>query len=496
MCILIENYIIILQLLNNITQMSIKAVEKRKFAVEENDQPLPDSQRIISSLRIRVFCAAEGFFKCRDTESSKSFTSIPLADRKCSQFLRDSRIPLLDGTHLLPCPIQNPNLDHIFLAAIPPFANHLILEPQTQVFSTAGLYGFGFDSINTNQAIRACTKHKIPYQRAATCIEGGNCFIFRLNGKPKAIVGELSVCLSRISLLEQGFFQNAQIPDTIEPSLYAYRIARNSVLYLEKKIPLVQRRKDCQTQEKKEQILLEDIEYRKLLIAPISASHRMEYFEKAKIIEWQIGFTQKKMAEELRLSLSDIIFIPQSTFHIDMELTVTPQGAVWLNDDEQVLELLEQIPASSPEEYPLIREYKKTALVRKKIFQGIQETRQELLRQSEIQILLIPGIFDASKNKFTSCLNYCNGIFIPSRSDDPRIKKRRLEEGKLTYITTGPSLTLSCYEQECKVHDLFEQFFLENCSNFNLEAVPNLSQFLANNEGGVHCLTIEDSILT
>ena len=143
-----------------------------------------------------------------------------------------------------------------------------------------------------------------------------------------------------LALKEQGYFEALQTPNNLEPSLEAYRIARNLALCIETEIPLTRKRDDCTTQEEVNQLLSEEVKYRKLLMEPISDINRTKYFEAAQIIEMQIEITQQKIAEELQITLPDVLFIPQATFHIDMELTVTPNGKIWLHDEQKVLDLL------------------------------------------------------------------------------------------------------------------------------------------------------------
>ena len=466
--------------------MAIPTLEQLNISRASTTKTPPTLQNKLkspNSMEGRVFCAADSFFINPNlAKGGVSFlTPISLLDSDRSKFLRDSRTPLLSGAHLLPYSIQNPHLQSLLLSMLPPLANHFLIDPTTETIALDGPYGTGFQNLNISQAIASCHEQEIPYQLAATCIEGGNCFIFLSEGKAKAIVGNLSLYLK-----EQGYFEALQTPNNLEPSLEAYRIARNLALCIETEIPLTRKRDDCTTQEEVNQLLSEEVKYRKLLMEPISDINRTKYFEAAQIIEMQIEITQQKIAEELQITLPDVLFIPQATFHIDMELTVTPNGKIWLHDEQKVLDLLQDLPTSSSDGSLLIEEYKKKAEMRKVAFQELQEIRKEIFQQSGIETLLIPGIFDAPEPEFRSCLNYCNGIFVKTKKS-----LRAPQKKTFTYITTGTSTDRAISQQEMRVHQQFQNFFEKYCPDFTLQTVPNLSTYVALWNGGIHCLTIE-----
>lgn len=155
----------------------------------------------------------------------------PVANKERSRFLRDSRVTLLRGGHVIPYPIKSPLFKHQYSAIIPHSANHFLLKERNGkiVSFPFTATGRGFEDNNVDQAILTAEDFQIPYKLGTTCIEGGNCFLFRDNGVPKAVIGELSVHLSLLALDEQGCFnkKTALVASNEEPSLDAYRMARN-----------------------------------------------------------------------------------------------------------------------------------------------------------------------------------------------------------------------------------------------------------------------------
>jgi hypothetical protein len=369
----------------------------------------------------------------------------------------------------------------------------------------------------------------IPFRRGKTCIEGGNCFLFISGGERKAIVGELSVATSMVALEEQRYFDAKEIPieKEKEPSIDAYRMARNLELYFRKKRPLDEKKlkiiEEERTQQDTSQILgflqkifvadglafskaeIEDSHlkefgeengYCKLLIAPVSDEDKKKHLDLACQIEGKLNLTKAAIAADLEIPLKNIAFIPQWKFHIDMEMSVTPEGLVLLHDDRVAVEFLneiEQTEALKEGEKELLEEYRNTAEEGDLSFKELQKKRIEILQGHKMEICILPAVFESARSK--SALNYANGLFVRNGKkvlvefNDGQTAFGKMKEAKFTYITTGPSI-----EAEKIFHRRFTEIFQSVFPTYTFSGLDDMSNFVATKQGGVHCLTFEESL--
>lgn len=448
--------------------------------------------------------------------------NINLEKNTTSRFIRDSRITLFSGKQLLPYPIDNPLIHDLLMTIIPQSASHFFLEEGNKMIRRQSLMGKGFKECNIEQAMITAYDFNLSFKRGKTCIEGGNCFLFISNRQKKAIVGELSLYLSMIALEEQGLFKEI-IVDVKEPSLESYRIARNIEIYNKVRKPLEEKTRlqkshesqsvsrnfdrfdqislvvSCVESSKVDTVLTlkeseDELSYRQLLVSPINQEDKIKYLDEAKKIEAKLMLTKNYIANELELKSENIVFIPQTQFHLDMEMFVTPTGEVVLHDDFKALEFLDEMKSDlDAEEEELFKDYQKAALEKAYSLQSIQQIRQEILSNFELKLCFLPLIFEASTK---SALNYCNGIFVKNGrkfsgkiSDEDYFYGSQLLEG-FSFITTGPSM-----ESENIFHKRFLEVFRKALPDISLIPIPNMSQFLAMYHGGIHCMTFAESIL-
>lgn len=451
---------------------------------------------------------------------------VKLAKQKHSSFLRDTHVTLFEGGHLLPYPIKDPLFAGYLTAMNPPSADHFLLREENSrlVMPEVGVMGKGFLEHNIDQAVIIALDFNIPFRRAMCCIEGGNCFLFMSKGERKAIIGEVSLYLSMIALEEQKYFKEKDLSTESdkEPSLDAYRMARNLDLYLTKRRPIVEenykvylQKKEIMRREKEsnplrqnKSTILEDnsngmeifggeIGYRQLITNAVSDDEKATYLEEARRLEAKLKLTKACIAEELRVPPQNIAFVPQSVFHIDMEMSVTPKGVVILHEDQKALEFLNEIEEStnlSADEEILLQAYKKTALEGVVHFNSIREKRMQILIEHQIEFHIFPAVFRAPA--FKSALNYCNGIFaqngttVQKTSSKGKVSSyKKTKTGAFTYITTGPSII-----SEAIFHNRFLELFHRVFPDFGLYHVPGMSAFVAEKNGGIHCLTFETSL--
>lgn len=414
------------------------------------------------------------------TTVNNEIFSLKLEKRKCSSFLRDSHVTLFEGGHLIPYSIKNPLVQGLLRAMIPNSANHFLIKGVKG--ENIPLVGKGDFKCHVEQAMITAYDFNIPFKCGNTCIEGGNCYLFMSKNVRKAVVGELSLYLSMIALEEQGFFKEILAENEAEPSLDAYRMARNLALSDNK-----EKLQNCEG----------ELSYRKLLMASVSEEDRKQFLNEAKLIEAKLKLTKARMAEELIVSLENIAFVPQMKFHIDMEMFVTPQGEVILHDDQTAIEFLEEIQKVNnfnTEEKYLFEEYWNTLKENSHVSKPIQERRIEILQKLGMDFRLLPSVLESTH--FQSALNYCNGIFtknegsVMANMSDRTILPVVLRKKSFTYITTGPS-----FKAEGIFHRHFLDIFEKSFPDLTFQEIPDMSNFVAKYDGGIHCLTFESSLL-
>jgi hypothetical protein len=386
---------------------------------------------------------------------------------KYSAFIRDSHVTLFDEKHLIPYPIRMGDIDIELKKILPSSADHMILWERNGETILLPIKGAGFRDLNVHEAIISAFDYNFSYQEGRSCIEGGNCYLFTLpNGERMALIGEISRCLTLLALEEQRYFDHKKkIEYSDEPSIDAYRITRNRALYPRKAF------NDIMNNQNK---------YLCLFKAPISKEEKMQYRVEASQIEMKLLLTKKCMANELGLPMQNIIFMPQTKFHIDMEMFIAPNGEVVLHDDDETLYFLNKLYSTTyldREERDLFFCYYAAAQERAKAFSAIQKKRIEILQQEGMRYRLFPGILEAKNHECT--LNYCNGVFAENWGGGKRF----------TYITTGPTL-----REEEVFHQKLSEVFEETFPDVRLQGVNRISHCIEKREGGIRCLTFENSL--
>ncbi len=451
----------------------------------------------------RVFIGTRLFMEFLDESFKDTFVPAKKIRPAYSAFIRDSHVVLLNKVHLIPYVIKDEFFWGQFLSILPSCTDHFISSNISCVPS-----GNGFDECNINQAIIAAEEYRIPYKLGKTVIEGGNCYLFYDGATPRAVIGELSIYTSLIGLEEQGYFtKNPPLLSDEEPSLEAYRAARNHRLYLEEKRDLdVSIRSQIQEEVQQAIQSLENVfggekGYRLMLVAKVTEEDKSLYKEGAREFEAKLRMTKALIAEELSVPLQHIAFVPQRDFHIDMDLFVTPDGTVCMHDDSEAIQFLREIKQGfmlHKTHLALLDRYSKTAHEQHAAFKDIQARRLKILQDMGFRCKLLPGVFQGDDT--TKTLNYCNGIFIAKEDDslpveetvetDPEsMHKRKFLRTEKSYhfVTTGPTK-----EEEGIFHHEFLRMFRKAFPRITPIGVPGMSEFISSKKGGMHCLTVEN----
>jgi hypothetical protein len=464
-----------------------KDLEIRKIAEEKMPKEYVSDQK-----NGKIFCSA---FPSQVFDALKIYGNKKVVTTKndeSSIFIRDSHVTLFeDKGHLIPYSFSETDelLISRILSASLPFSGDIVLNNEK------GLCGKGFHRNNTSQAMVLAYKEGNSFKRAMSCIEGGNCFLLiNSKGEKRALIGELSLTLSMIALERQGYFKDISVKEIENPSQDALRIARNLAFYYEKVNPadlmLLEKRaafkNDSEIKNFKESIgFIEDIEYQTLLGEPLSLEDCIRFHEEGKKIDAKINSTKNVIASELGLSSNQLAFLPQTQFHIDTEMTVTPDKKVILHDDRKTIRFLEKEMKEiclENKELELYKIYLERALKRAEIFHETRERQKEILRENGIEFSILPAILE---NGTQSILNYCNGIFIKT----PKNCDAEFKDKKFVYFTTGPSST----EEEI-FHRRFSEIFQKKFPKYGFYGVKNISHLIASSHGGVHCLTFENRL--
>lgn len=387
-------------------------------------------------------------------------------------FYRDSMVNLLEGNHLVPSPITDPFFNEYLLAILPATANHFNIHAGR--LSSLHYLGQGFDDINRIQAKVIAYELGFSFESGITCIEGGNCFVFLSQGIRKAIVGEISLYLSLISIEENKGFKDLK-PDEQTPSENAFRIARNLELYNRSQRPFDEMISKVEDPELAKQLKKEDYEFGRLLryklalVAPVSTSDKIRLEKEALMWEAKIKFTRAQMAKELKVEESNLLVVPQIYYHLDWELCVMPSGELILNDFEASYTFMPFVAflrtiGGMKKHGKYLDNFGEALIIAKEI----DTIRLRCFASHKLTVHRLPSIFKKGKRRL---LNYCNALFLNAS----------------TVVFAGPS----DINIEEPIHNQFVEEFKKKFPSIKVITLPNMSTFQARMKGGLHCLSIE-----
>lgn len=405
------------------------------------------------------------------------------------RFLRDSQIALASGTHLVPYVIKGRYLE-ILRAILPETATHFNYNIFTDCLPKDCFVGTGFSNKNVEKTECLLKEMAIPFKRGVTCIEGGNCFLFTHQGQRKAIVGEISLYLSFIALDQQGFFKDLPYKDIGEPLPSSYKLARNIELYESHQRPIdeayyriVDIRESTDQEYRVKQA--QNKYFRIMLTLPVDEDTHKKFREEAQFVQAKLNHTRKIMAEELEIDLKNLIIIPQTQFHIDMEMLITPFGEVILNDYKEVARVLPRIRRAisglieSEEAKELYELFKNSSLDDYQLFHSVTKQKLSILRENGISFQKVPLAF----RSHDVVLNLVNGIFFRKNSSDVN---EHHTLGSYVFVTTGGSLE----EENPYLAYLIRRIELA-LPQLEIVTLPTMSLFIANYDGGLRCLSLE-----
>ncbi|MBS0650531.1 MAG: hypothetical protein JSR93_05160 [Verrucomicrobia bacterium] len=363
------------------------------------------------------------------------------ADSSKLLFPRDQAITRLDGSQLIHYSFRQTGSELCWssLALLPESSNHFLS-------SIRSAYSTGFEQSNTDYSLKFSEQLQIPYERALSCIEGGNCFLFTANEEPCALVGCHSQVLSLLALEEQGYFaKNEEVLQKIAehavPSEWAIRMARNWQYHQERepieslkrtkkslfeqfinaKDPLLRSELQAQMAAIEEKLkpleLLKkwsnDTEFKKALQAPILEEDRMKYQVEARLFEAKLQLTKSVMAKELGVPEKNVVILPQKKFHLDMEMFLGAKNTVYVQDEQLAQEALSNIHYGSRSFKTTVEHFLQGSMARAPADRAKNQQTVELLAQIGCTMVPVPGYFESDSE--TSRVNFFNGLKLGTR---------------------------------------------------------------------------------
>lgn len=430
-------------------------------ATNECKNPILELSKKIASLRYR--CAVQEIER-------------PLGE---SIFIRDSMVLRLDGSVAIPCLLTENKRIMIIISydstrlwsLLPPSCFHFI-----DSVNLPCLGGFGGSPELYPLAEAAVDEFKLHSSIQKTFIEGGNVYLFQKDNKDYAVVGELSLAWSLLLLQRKGELVNTLANSNTAPSTYAYYLARNDRIkneffeYLQEPAQY--------------------FTYGEFLKEPLNEEELQELYQEAQLWEERITQTKQFMARDLQVPLENLVLIPQVSFHIDMDLVVTPSKKILVHKEKKAISLLNNLMANdsaTPGEKDFFSHLLLNANKNIKN-DSIVKSIKAVLNQHGLTAESLPLKFSTSQGGVS--LNYANGIFLKAQ------KYKRKANGKrsrirydYTFLTTGPT-----YAFEKKIHEMAIKVLQKNLRNeAKVVPIPNVSDYIYKYLGGIRCMTFETS---
>lgn len=372
-------------------------------------------------------------------------------------FVRDWKVTLFNGSHLIPCSPKSLELEMTMKALLPPPSEHI-------VFSMLKEFGLGLNEDKQADAIVSCQFLQIPYKRGKTAIEGGNCKLFIGRDKAqRAIVGMNSLILTYLALDSQKYFEGhtqlvKEMKDAIEsPTDESIRAIRNL----------------CILTKNQGKNNYEPHQIKPHFIRPVSETEKKQCQDIARSFQARINLCKQVIAQELEVPLKNIAFVYQNHFHIDLDLLVTPEGDILIHDEIQSSQILKNHISNTSyrKESEMLNRYLEYSTSKQKIVSMINEKNRVILAEIGCNMHLIPGSFSAS-GEFT--LNFMNGIYLHGPT------KAYLFTNSGDHI--HQKLMNSFEAAVSEVSKSTQVVFLGKSSNF-------FCDMLTRYKGGLHCLT-------
>lgn len=387
-------------------------------------------------------------------------------------FGRDPRVCRFTSMHLIPYSFKDREFSSIFQSLLPSYLSHL-QKSKVNYEGNFGIeaYGAGFLETTTQATFEYAFNHRIPFCGMQCPLEGGNTFVFKDDeGKPKAIVGITGLILTVLALREQGYFerQTTRLKEIehslhvdlnflpLDPSFEYVRMARNIEFYwsrkdLEAQLDEFEARKDLSIEEQ-ESLRTDQEEYERRwstrekieaeILQPLSEQDFLDYSSEARAWAAKCVLAREVIAQDLGIPLANLAVLQQADFHIDMHVTVAPNGKV------VYLDRAVYCPANI-----------------------------KILQLIGCHSVCMDGVIkpNSPANPSPFAINFMNGFFLPTS----------LLPGKHIYVTN------SVAAENLELIRVFGKTLQKTCPS--LVAIVGLptQKILTEQEGGIRCMTWE-----
>jgi hypothetical protein len=388
-----------------------------------------------------------------------------------SRFGRDTKVGLLDGTQLIPSElIMSEYRTEVARSMIPGAMAHFMDESES-------LSGKGFVPAYRKTTKVKAEKNRKKWKSAKSCIEGGNCHLFiGSDGKPKAVIGHLSLILSYLALDQQGYFEEReeQISQAAKHNLQLSdpelcRITRNFQLALNSSA--IAAEEDTQEFETPTDLPQPYPTTDELLSPAIGLEHQ----QKAAELRLRLQLVQEKIAAELNLPQDAIAYLWQTDFHIDKEIFPATENVVYMHSDQLAIDLIKKwLPQATEKDRKILESYYANAVERDKKSKKMIEYNAKQVQSIGCRLIPIAGIFEGEREG--DHLNFMNGLFFNDRE-------------RPFFITNGCMNT--------PLTEAIKRSFLETIQHhtpqlkvlFANDGTSVLSDYLWESNAGLRCLT-------
>lgn len=387
---------------------------------------------------------------------------------KGSFYLRDSAVFLPNKTLLISFPVIYKQDLAFGFSAIPPSSIQLF----DHLKKNKNIFGRGFGLKNVLQAISLAKQHNIPFTLKEIPIEGGNCFVFEVKGKRKAIIGIATLCAVVAKFLYDDLPIDEQVPSSL--SWHALFFARNRQYlahYLDE-IQKIDHDDALKNQKIKERLMT----YLENISKTIHEEVDEELFLESQVL---LDTAKRKIADDLGVLPEDLSIVEQLIYHIDMEMCVNEKGQILIHNYLETIVFLNNfIQNEKPrgDLKGLVESYLEEAKKNYEKHKILCERRIDQLRLAGLEVISIPLNFTSEAHQ--SALNYCNAIIVKNKEDS---------DLPYAFITTGPS---SLNKAEQQFHEYFARCFTATFTQYQFIAMQEISKKIAEDEGGMHCLSM------
>ncbi len=380
---------------------------------------------------------------------------------------RDCRVCLPSGEHLIP--------EYIPEHDLPETRARCMLSEEDEHFHHQSLIGRGFSLEYRSAAIAHAQDQGVKVKLARSCIEGGNCRIFRAtDGKHRALVGRNSILLTAIALEKQGEFNSQNFREFAKdyaariktPSLDSMRIARNLRLFEEDK-------RNCEPG-------LPDSPQpgSRTLTKGGSIAELVKYWDDALEFEARIEIAKRAIANDLGIPLEHIAFLAQGQFHIDLECFNGSGDAVFVHSEQESINLLLSLRRTvRGKDAELLDKYIETARARLPLSEKLLAANKQAIEAIGCKAVPTAGNFETEGSR----VNFMNSVLV-MEGEEQVLMTNGVENRPLNHFLKAD----------------FQGRVEDHCPTLKILFVADqtalLQHELSENFGGLHCMTWKNPV--